>query len=32
MKRPFQVTMRRGEIIGGILWLVIYGFFMGNTA
>lgn len=30
MKRPFQVTMRTGEIIGGILWLVIYGFFMGD--
>lgn len=30
MKRPFQVTMRMGEIIGGILWLVIYGFFMGD--
>ena len=30
MKRPFQVTMRRGEIIGGVIWLVIYGFFMGN--
>jgi membrane protease YdiL (CAAX protease family) len=30
MKRPFQVTMRRSEIIGGIFWLVIYGFFMGD--
>ena len=30
MKRPFQVKMRRSEIIGGIIWLVIYGFFMGD--
>ena len=30
MKRPFQVTMRTGEIIGGVIWLVIYGFFMGD--
>lgn len=31
MKRPFQVKMRRSEIIGGIIWLVIYGFFMGDV-
>lgn len=30
MNRPFEVSMRRGEIIGGIIWLVIYGFFMGD--
>ena len=30
MKRPFQVKMRRSEIIGGIIWLAIYGFFMGD--
>ena len=30
MKRPFQVTMRWGEIIGGVIWLAIYGFFMGD--
>ncbi len=30
MKRPFQVNMRRSEIIGGAIWLVIYGFFMGE--
>ena len=30
MKRPFQMKMRRSEIIGGIIWLEIYGFFMGD--
>ncbi len=30
MKRPFRVEMRCAEIIGGVIWLMIYGFFMGN--
>lgn len=30
MKRPFQVEMRRSELIAGAIWLVVYGFFMGD--
>ena len=30
MNRPFQVEMRRSECIVGVIWLVIYGFFMGD--
>ncbi len=29
MNRPFRVEMRRSECIVGVIWLVIYGFFMG---
>lgn len=30
MKKPLPVSMRRYEIIGGVIWLLIYGFFMGD--
>lgn len=30
MKRPLPVGMRRYEIIGGVIWLIVYGFFMGD--
>ena len=30
MKRPFRVEMRRSELIAGAIWLVVYGFFMGD--
>lgn len=30
MKQPFPVKMRRYEIIGGLVWLMIYGFLMGD--
>lgn len=30
MKQPFRVNMRRREIIGGVIWLMVYGFFMGE--
>jgi hypothetical protein len=29
MKQPFPVTMRRYEIIGGIIWFIIYAFVLG---
>ena len=30
MEQPFPVKMRRYEIIGGLVWLVIHGFLMGD--
>lgn len=29
LKQPFAITMRRYEIIGGIIWFLVYAFFMG---
>ena len=31
MNQPLSVKMRRYEVIGGVVWLIFYGFFMGDV-
>ena len=31
MNQPLSVKMRRYEVMGGVVWLIFYGFFMGDV-